>query len=299
MSISKEPSKLSLPQINPGVKTVLEYLVAKFPAIGLQVWRQRMAGGKVHWHDGSLISADSLYQPQQRVYYYREVESEPVLPFAEEVVFQDEELLVVHKPHFMSVTPGGRHINQCLQNRLRDKLGLGHIQALHRLDRPTAGLVLFSMNPVTRPLYHQLFNAHQIDKTYQAVARVENAQSLVGRQWEVKNRIVCSEPRFRMAIVDGQPNSQSIIRCLEQSHDMALFELKPITGRTHQLRLHMQSLGWPLLYDRYYPTLQPESADDYSRPLQLLAKGLRFTDPVTQEPRAFISPASLVLDSDN
>ena len=296
MSISKYPSKLSLPQTNPGITSVLEYLIVKFPDIDPDVWQQRVANGKVHWHDGTLITADSPFQPQQRVYYYREVESEPLIPFAEKILFQDEHILVADKPHFLPVTPGGIYVEECLQNRLRNKTGLQNLQALHRLDRATAGLVLFSVNPDTRHLYHDLFNSQQIHKTYQAIASVNSEENLIGKEWEVKNRIVKSEPRFLMKIVEGEENSHSVIRCLAQSADKALFKLNPITGKTHQLRLHMQSLGWPLLNDKYYPTLQPKTADDYSRPLQLLAKELRFVDPVTQQSRVFSSGTNLSLE---
>lgn len=296
MSLSKYPSKLSLPQTNPGVSSVLEYLIIKFPDIKPKVWQQRVADGKVHWHDGTLITADSAFLPQQRVYYYREVENEPLIPFAEEILFQDEHILVAYKPHFLAVTPGGIYIKECLQNRLRDKTGLENLQALHRLDRVTAGLVLFSANPDTRHLYHDLFNSQQIHKTYQAIASINDEVDLVGKEWVVKNRIVKSEPSFLMKIVEGEANSHSVIRCLTQSADKALFELNPITGKTHQLRLHMQTLGWPLLHDRYYPTLQPEAADDYSKPLQLLAKELRFVDPVTQQSRVFSSNTALSLE---
>lgn len=296
MSISKYPSKLSLPQTNPGVSSVLEYLIFKFPDIKPKVWQQRVADGKVHWHDGTLITADSAFLPQQRVYYYREVESEPLIPFVEKILFQDEHILVAYKPHFLAVTPGGIYIKECLQNRLRDKTGLENLQALHRLDRVTAGLVLFSVNPNTRHLYHNLFNRQQIHKTYQAIASINDDADLVGKEWEVKNRIVKSEPSFLMKIVEGEANSHSVIRCLAQSADKALFELNPITGKTHQLRLHMQTLGWPLLHDKYYPTLQPEVADDYSKPLQLLAKELRFVDPVTQQSRVFSSNTALRLE---
>lgn len=296
MSISKYPSKLSLPQTNPGITSVLEYLIVKFPDIDPDVWHQRVANGKVHWHDGTLITADSPFQPQQRVYYYREVESEPLIPFAEKILFQDEHILVADKPHFLPVTPGGIYVEECLQNRLRNKTGLQTLQALHRLDRATAGLVLFSVNPDTRHLYHDLFNNQQIHKTYQAIASINSEENLVGKGWEVKNRLVKSEPRFLMKIIEGEENSHSVIRCLAQSADKALFELNPITGKTHQLRLHMQSLGWPLLNDKYYPTLQPKTADDYSRPLQLLAKELRFVDPVTQQSRVFSSATDLNLE---
>ena len=246
MGISKYPSKLSLPQKNPGVVSVLDYLSVRFPEIDPDVWRKRMADGRVHWHDGTHITASSDYRPQQRVYYYREVENEPLIPFDEDILFQDEHILVAFKPHFLAVTPGGIYVNECLQNRLRKRTGLDHLQTLHRLDRVTAGLVLFSVNPDSRHLYQSLFRTRQMDKTYQAIARVDPSEDLVGTSWTVENRIVGSTPRFLMQIVEGEPNSHSVIRCLEQFNGEALFELKPTTGKTHQLRLHMQSLGWPI-----------------------------------------------------
>jgi tRNA pseudouridine32 synthase/23S rRNA pseudouridine746 synthase len=116
------------------------------------------------------------------------------------------------------------------------------------------------------------------------------------QQWGIKNRLEKSEPRFLMHIVDGVANSHSQIRCLKTSDDKALFELKPITGKTHQLRLHMLSLGWPLLNDTYYPELQPSKPDDYNKPLQLLAQKLQFIDPMTQQARCFSSNNELCLD---
>jgi len=296
MSISEYPSKLSLPVTNPGVTTVLEYLTIKFPFIDAQVWRQRIADGKVHRHDGSLITLQSPFQAQLRVYYYREVESEPLIPFKEEIIFQDQQILVAYKPHFLAVIPGGNYINECLQNRLRRRTGIESLQAVHRLDRVTAGLVIFSVNPDTRRHYHQLFETGQIQKTYQAIAEVENDERLVGQEWEIKNRIEQSEPRFRMCVTEGEANSHSVIRCLQQSTQMALFELNPITGKTHQLRVHMQTIGWPIMNDKYYPKLQPLTADNYSAPMKLLANKLRFIDPVTQRQRCFRYHGDLSFD---
>ena len=287
MAISEHPSKLSLPQTNPGVVTVLEYLIIKFPYVDAQIWRQRINDGKVHCHDGSLITAQSRFKPQQRIYYYREVVNEPTIPFQETILFQDQHILVAYKPHFLAVTPGGIYVKECLQNRLRLSTGIPTLQALHRLDRVTAGLVMFSVNPKTRHHYHHLFETRKIHKTYQAIAKVDSAERLIGQSWEIKNRIVQAEPHFRMRVAGGEANSHSIIKCLQQSTNNALFELTPVTGKTHQLRVHMQALGWPILNDKYYPQLQPLSADDYSTPLQLLAKELQFTDPVTQHLRHF------------
>ncbi|MBL4608026.1 MAG: pseudouridylate synthase, partial [Pseudomonadales bacterium] len=195
------------------------------------------------------------------------------------------------------VTPGGKYVNECLQNRLRHSTGIEALQALHRLDRVTAGLVLFSVNPDTRHRYHQLFETRQIHKSYQAIAKINDSENLIGQQWEVKNRLVQCEPRFRMCVSEGEANSHSVIRCLQQSTQQALFELSPITGKTHQLRVHMQTLGWPILNDKYYPELQPLSADNFSAPLQLLAKQLQFIDPITQQQRCFSYDANLSLES--
>jgi len=295
MGISELPSKLSLPQTNPGVATVLEYLVMKFPYVDAQVWRQRMVDGKVHFHGGELIAAETRFQPQQRVYYYREVDSEPSIPFKETILFQDQQLLVAYKPHFLAVTPGGVYVNECLQTRLRLSTGIEGLQALHRLDRVTAGLVIFSTNPETSHLYHHLFETRKIHKTYQAIANIRDDEQLVGQEWEVKNRVVHGEPHFRMQITEGEANSHSVIRCLQQTEQQALFELNPVTGKTHQLRLHMQTLGWPILNDPYYPQLQPQAEDDYAAPLQLLAKELAFIDPVTQQARHFSCSKNLSL----
>jgi tRNA pseudouridine32 synthase/23S rRNA pseudouridine746 synthase len=297
MVISERPSKLSLPQTNPGVVTVLEYLIFKFPYVDAQIWRQRIADGKVHCLDGTLITAQSSFKAQQRIYYYREVENEPAIPFKEAILFQDQHILVAYKPHFLAVTPGGIYVNECLQNRLRRSTGIEALQSLHRLDRVTAGLVMFSVNPDTRHHYHRLFETRQIQKSYQAIAQINDGENLIGQEWQVKNRIVRSEPRFRMHVTGGEANSHSMIRCVQQSSGKALFELNPITGKTHQLRIHMQTLGWPILNDKYYPKLQPKSADNYSAPLQLLAKELEFIDPVTQQPRSFSYAGNLSLKS--
>jgi tRNA pseudouridine32 synthase/23S rRNA pseudouridine746 synthase len=296
MTIAITPSKFSLPQHNPGVATVLEFLILKFPGITSEVWQQRMVDGKVHWHDSTLINAQTPYAAQQRVYYYREVSREPEVPFKEKIVFEDELILVAFKPHFLPVMPGGKYVEECLQNRLRNKSGNQQLQAVHRIDNGTAGLVLFSVNPTSRAHYHRLFETHQVDKTYQAIASTVNNPVMDNQQWEVKNRLEKSQPRFLMHIVQGPANSHSRIRCLQRSTDNALFELSPITGKTHQLRVHMQSLGLPLLHDNYYPELQPNKPDDYSKPLQLLAQKLQFVDPMTHQERHFCSHTELSLN---
>lgn len=282
-----------MPLANPGCVTVLDYLVMKFPFIAEGVWRQRLIDEKVHWLSGELIDSSTLYVPQGSVCYYREVEKEPVIPFEENVIFQDEHILVACKPHFLQVTPGGNFVDECLQNRLRRKTGNDNLQALHRLDRETAGLVLFSVNPETRSCYHALFEHHNITKTYQALADV-GVEDMLCKHWVVKNRIEKSNPRFVMHIVPGVDNAHSVIDCVDLRAGKGLFELSPVTGKTHQLRVHMASIGHPIVNDKVYPVLQPKVDDDFSQPLQLLAKKLMFVDPITREARVFCSDRTLL-----
>jgi tRNA pseudouridine32 synthase/23S rRNA pseudouridine746 synthase len=288
------------------VVTILEYLIIRFPHIDAKIWQQRMSDGKVHCHDKTLITANTPFKPQLRVYYYREVKSEPSIPFKEIIIFQDEHILVAYKPHFLAVIPGGMFVNECLQTRLRLSTGISSLQALHRLDRVTAGLVMFSVNPDSRHRYHQLFENREIQKTYQAIANIYDKENLVGQEWIVKNCIEHANPRFRMQVVESKSggcniaeasdyNSHSIIRCLAQNGKQRLFELMPVTGKTHQLRVHMQTLGWPILNDKYYPVLQPLSTDDFSAPLQLLATKLEFIDPITKQARCFVCSENLSL----
>lgn len=287
------PSWVVLPHQQTDKPTVLAFLLARFPAISESIWRQRLQQGKVHWQDGELITELTPYRAAQRVYYYREVTSEPRIPLQEQILHQDAHSLLVFKPHFLPVTPGGSFVNECLVARLRARTGIDSIVPVHRLDRDTSGVMLMSVCAASRDAYHGLFRDRKIHKCYQALAPLTPALQRQVPQgwlsapigWTVKNRIERGKPGFTMRVVSGVPNSHSEIRLLAVKDDIGLFELQPITGKTHQLRLHMQSLGMPLLNDRYYPALQPLQADDFSRPLKLVACELRYHDPISGEPR--------------
>ena len=284
-----QASYVVLPENVTDKPNVLSFLVERFPQIESQVWRARIVDGKVHWQDGSLIELDTPYRPRARVYYYREVEAEAVIPFDEEVLYRDEQIIVAFKPHFLALHPSGNVINECLVNRLRIKNAIETIVPAHRLDRATAGLVLLCLYPEHRQQYHDLFKHGEILKEYQALAKLTPellASHRAGElalpvHWTVKNRMVKGEPSFTMKVVEGETNTHSEIALIEVRGEIGVFRLSPITGRTHQLRVHMQSLGMSILNDRCYPTLQPKAADDYKRPLKLLAKRLKFRDPVT------------------
>ena len=204
--------------------------------------------------------------------YYREVASEPVVPFAEGIIYHDEHILIADKPHFLPVTPTGPYVNECLLARLQSRTGLHQLSPIHRLDLETAGLVLFVVKPELRHLYHRLFAEERVEKEYLAVARVPD--DITQHEWLVENRLVAGEPWFRMKIVKGEPNARTQITLLEQRDGFGLFRLLPRSGKKHQLRVHMASLGFPILNDGFYPDAPPAPAWDYERPLQLLARRL-------------------------
>ncbi len=295
MTIANYASEITLPAVNQGWPTVLAFLIAKFPRIASEIWQARIQAGKVHWFQGEAITELTPFLPSRRLCYYREVTVEPQIPFAHDIVYQDEHILIADKPHFLPVTPGGDFVNECLLQRLKNDTRLADLVPVHRLDRDTAGLVLFSKSAERRAAYYQLFSQGQIIKTYQAVACVDAqlAALPVPQPWQVRNRIEKAEPRFLNAIVAGEPNAHSTIELLQVKQGMGLFRLIPHTGKTHQLRLHMQSLGFPILHDAYYPTLKPKNTSNFSQPLQLLAAELQFTDPLTGSARQFHSAQQL------
>lgn len=279
MSIAKRPSAITLPSVSPPYPSILEFLARAFPHVAAARWAERLRDGRILDDRGAPIAADTPYAAGLRLRYFREVGDEPVIPFAEHIVFRNDEILVACKPHFLPVVPGGRFVNECLEQRLRERTGIADLVPLHRIDRDTAGLVLCSLNPRTRGKYHALFAEGKIEKTYRALAALHEPP---GRnEWTVENRLVRGEPRFRMKAVHGRVNARSIIRLLDANGGRGRFELRPLSGKTHQLRLHMSGLGFGIVNDRYYPELQAERADDFDRPLQLLAARLRFRDPVT------------------
>lgn len=249
-----------------------------------------MAKGEVVDAAGSRLSPTSSYRSGVRLYYYRELEAERNIPFEETVLHHDEHLLVADKPHFLPVAPAGRFLQETLLVRLKRKLGLDFLVPIHRIDRETAGIVLFSTEPATRGAYHSLFEKRQVRKVYEALA-----PHLPGLNFPMtrRSRLAVGHPFFLMTEVDGEPNAETRIERMEIHGDAALYRLTPITGRKHQLRVHMASLGVPIINDWFYPRLLPRASGDYSKPLQLLARAIEFSDPLTGTQRQFESGRTL------
>ncbi|MCL1077189.1 pseudouridine synthase [Parashewanella spongiae] len=287
-----QPSNILIPKHADASLTVIQFLTTKFPRIAKQEWFARIQNGKVHWQCGEKISHDTLCQPLKRVYYYREVAQEIKVPFQEQVLYEDKRIIVVFKPHFLPVTPSGKYVNECLVHRLRISSGIDTITPAHRLDKDTAGIMLFTKSVDVRGMYHNLFMNNAIKKQYLAKARIpaEIKQQFLQQgelHWTVKNRLVKGNPSFLMKVIDGEANSHSEIKLIDVFEDYGLFELEPITGKTHQLRVHMASLGFPILNDKFYPHLQDEKPETFINPLQLHAHSLLFADPFSQELKNF------------
>lgn len=278
------PSRLQLP---PGHwPSLLDGLCARFPRIDRVQWLDRFVRGRVQDAQGRALAADMPWQVGLEIQYFREVADEAVIPFAETILHLDEHLLVADKPHFLPVTPAGGYVRETLLARLVARTGNTELAPLHRLDRLTAGLVLFSAQAATRDAYQRLFRERCIEKTYEAVA-----PALPGVSFPLQrdSRLVPGEPFFRMAEVSGEPNARSRIELIEAEGPVWRYRLLPETGRKHQLRVHMAMLGAPIEGDDLYPQLRQQPPGVAEAPLQLLAQGLAFEDPLSGEWRQFSS----------
>jgi tRNA pseudouridine32 synthase/23S rRNA pseudouridine746 synthase len=284
-------SVVSVPQ---GAAHLLDFLAQRMPGISREEWADRLSQGLVLLENGSPALPDASCHAGQRLYYYRHLADEPVLPSQAHILFEDEHLLVADKPHFMPVTPSGRYVQQSLLVQLKRQTGCADLVPLHRIDRETAGLVLLGKRLQDRDAYHALFRDKDIHKTYHAVAAAPLGIDLPSRY---TSRLVPGEPFFRTMEVPGTPNSETRIRVLKTEGGRALYQLEPVTGRRHQLRVHMNALGLPIEGDQFYPVVLrgPDAPEDFSHPLQLLAQSVRFTDPHTRQDRVFKSQLQLTL----
>lgn len=279
-------SCVHLPALNSAMQggnqhlTIIDFLIEKFPQIPAEIWYTRLAQQKIYQDNGELVQRDTPYQANHKIYYYRELAYETAIPFTETILFQNEHLLVVDKPHFVPVSPTGRFVKQSVLVRLKQTLGNSQITPIHRLDRETAGVMLFSLQPATRHLYQNLFQNREVTKQYEAIAAY-NPALMFPRSHQ--SRLVKGEPFFTMREIEGTANSLTRIELLEVKQQLARYRLHPVSGKQHQLRVHMAALGIPIVNDAFYPCVQPKDEADFRAPLQLLAQQIAFVDPITQQ----------------
>ena len=275
---------------------LIDFLQARFPAVSEAQWTARIERGDVLDEQGRRVSAGQAYRPHGKLCYYRSRPPEARVAGDEVVLFEDELLVVADKPHFLPVTPAGRYLQETLLVRLRRRLGIDSLVPLHRIDRETAGLVLFAKQAATRKAYHALFAQRSVAKTYQAIAAWQPQRAFPLTRASVMQ---AGSLFMQMCEQDGpdlgeaMPNAVTTVGWLETRAPWARYELRPLTGQRHQLRVHMAALGMPILGDRIYPTLAAEGTDDAANPLRLLAQQIEFLDPITGQARRFESQRRL------
>ncbi|MGV3741275.1 MAG: pseudouridine synthase [Burkholderiaceae bacterium] len=276
--------------------TLIDFLAHRFPVVAREEWMARMARGEVVDEQGSPVSPQEAYRAHARIYYYRSLPAEIPIPFEESLLYRDEHLVVVDKPHFLPVVPSGRFVQETLLVRLKRRLSIDTLSPIHRIDRETAGLVLFCIEPGMRNLYQSLFRQRTVEKCYAAVAPVRGDLDF---PLTYRSRLEEGPAFMQMHEVPGEPNAETRIELLETQNGIGYFHLYPVTGQKHQLRAHMAALGMPILNDRIYPVLLPDErtpedmARQYRSPLQLLAKSLSFVDPVSGRRHSFESRLAL------
>ncbi|TSE27754.1 pseudouridine synthase [Tepidimonas aquatica] len=295
------PSCLALPRLRQCPwPTLLDCLAERLPRVPREVWLARLRAGLVLDEHGHPLDEHTPYLHGQRIYYWRDVPDEPPIPFEATVLWHDEHLLVVDKPHFLPVTPGGRHVRETLLVRLKRTLNLPELSPVHRIDRETAGLVVLSVRAAERDAYQRLFRQRRVDKVYEAIAPWRD-----GLDWPLRRVSHLREDeeaffRMREAAPDEglAPNSETWIEPLQRlgpRGELARYRLRPVTGKRHQLRVHMAALGLPIVGDPLYPTVRlgPHDLPDHRHPLQLLAQAIAFDDPITGQRRTFVSQQRL------
>lgn len=283
-----DPARLRLPAHGPWT-TIRDHLVERLPMVGPERIDAMLRECAIVDLDGP-IAPDAPFVPNSAVWFHRDLPVEVPVPFEIDVVHRDEDILVVDKPHFLATIPRGKHIVETALVRLRRQLDLPDLSPAHRLDRVTAGLIMFVVRPDRRGAYQTLFRDRLVHKAYEAIAPVRAGLDL---PCTVRSRIVKERGVITAQELPGEPNSETLVELLERRDGIGRYRLLPATGRTHQLRLHMSGLGVPILGDTFYPELTETALDDFSRPLQLLASELAFTDPVSGAPRHFRSRRTL------
>lgn len=285
-------SKVFLPH-DISTPTIFAYLCQHFPHIQTSEWQQRFSDELIYAADGEKLKIDSIYTPNSHIFYYRFLAQEIHVPFQHEILFENDDLLVVDKPHFLTMTPTGQYVQETLLVRLKKQTGYEALTPIHRLDRETAGVVLFCKKPECRGIYQQLFADRKVQKIYHAIAAYRS--EIIFPQ-TLQLYMEKGNPFYTMQTNAGKAqNTETFIELLEHNQQHAKYRLQPKTGKQHQLRVHLNYLGLPILNDPFYPMVAHKADDDFSQPLQLLAKEIYFIDPILNQEMCFSSNFELTL----
>ncbi|GAB2848943.1 RluA family pseudouridine synthase [Lentzea nigeriaca] len=283
-----DAARLKLPADGPWL-SLRDHLVERLPRVAPARIEEMLREERI-WSVSGPLGLDAPFVPDSYIWFHRDLPVEVPVPFDVSVVYRDDDIVVADKPHFLATIPRGQHIMQTALVKLRDSLGLPDLSPAHRLDRVTAGLVLFVVRRELRGKYQTMFRDRLVTKEYEAIAPYSPSLTL---PTVVRSRIIKERGIITAFEVDGEPNAETHVSLVEHRNGLGRYHLKPLTGRTHQLRLHMSGLGVPIVNDDFYPVLRERPLDDFSSPLQLLARTLSFVDPVTGEERSFTSGLKL------
>ncbi|WP_417506536.1 pseudouridine synthase [Microbacterium sp.] len=274
--------------------TIAAYMVERFFHLDPERLLERFDRGDIVRADGSPVPRDAPLGSVEFVWYYREPAVETRMPFEIEILHRDDHLVVVDKPHFLPTTPGGKFLQNSALVRLRNLLDNADLAPIHRLDRATAGLLMFSTRPATRGTYQLLFEKRQVQKVYEAVSELPENGALPSFPVVYRNNIEKLRGQVRVQVDESkEPNSETLVELIRADDRVMHTLLRPHSGKMHQLRVHLAALGIGILNDRFYPELQEDRPDDYNRPLQLLARELRFVDPISGQDRVFTTRRTL------
>ncbi|OTG88512.1 pseudouridine synthase [Acinetobacter sp. ANC 3813] len=285
-------SKVFLKPSAASICSIYDYLCVQFPHIDAAEWQQRFRDGLIYDANGTKLLSDSLFQANSHVFYYRFLKHEIHVPFEHEILFENDDLIVVDKPHFLTMSPTGQYVQETLLVRLKNQTGIEQLTPIHRLDRETAGVVLVSKRPETRGIYQQMFAERKVQKTYHAIAPYT---SDIQFPLTLRLHMDKGEPFYTMQVKEAEANTETEIHLLAHNDQWAKYLLKPHTGKQHQLRVHLNHLGLPIQNDAFYPCVAHKADNDFSSPLQLLAKQIEFIDPVLLKPMNFSSKQELNL----
>ena len=286
-------TRLHVPLTGPW-PTVSSFMVERFFHLDPERLLERFDRGDIVTSDGSSVARDAPLGSAEFVWYYREPPAETRIPFEIEILHQDDHLVVVDKPHFLPTTPGGKFLQNSALVRLRNLLDIPDLAPIHRLDRATAGLLMFSTRPATRGAYQLMFEKRQVQKTYEAVSAIPADGVLPAFPVVYRTNIVKLRAQVRVQVDDtAEPNSETLVELIRHDDRVVHTLLRPHSGKMHQLRVHLAALGIGILNDRFYPELLADGPDDFTRPLQLLARELRFVDPLSGADRVFTTRRTL------
>lgn len=329
------PTRAQLPVSCEGAITAEDFLRQlisdqrhRDPADDESALAERFARGEVVLDSGEQLSPDSLLRPGIFVNFYRYPAPEREVPGELRVLFSDATLLVIDKPPFLATLPRGQHIRETALVKARMEFGIPELSPCHRLDRLTRGVLMMTARPDARGAYQTMFDRRLPLKTYEAITELpDNApfdpiprfsqwrswhEPTAENPWILHHHMIKIRGRLSTYLDESVPVAEMnavtrIVGARTEIHDgreVTVWQMQPGSGRTHQLRVVMRSLGLPLLNDPLYSDVEDAALltpdgplprpvfvedEDFTKPMGLVAKRLDFTDPLTGEPRSFVS----------